>query len=232
MTREDMTPEAYGDLLDSIMPILLKNGLKATTMDFIASSLKMSKRTLYEIFKSKGDMISETLKTLHKRLAEANNEILKSSGNALEALLRGFLHHRDVMRMVNVDFFRDMDSLYADARKDCDPSKEAYLDIFVRVLETGASQGLFRKDINFMVQCKMVAIQMESLKRMEEIFPPDISLLEVYDSICIGFLRGISTPEGSAKLDALLEELNNELPEDETLRMTPRQPSENTHLTN
>ena len=33
MTREDMTPEAYEELLESITDILLRNGLKATTMD-------------------------------------------------------------------------------------------------------------------------------------------------------------------------------------------------------
>ena len=51
----------------------------------------------------------------------------------------------------------------------------------------------------------MMSIQMESLKRMEELFPPDITLLEVYDSICISFLRGISSPKGLEILDGLLE---------------------------
>lgn len=57
MTREDMTPEAYEELLESITDILLRNGLKATTMDSIAASLQMSKRTLYEIFDNKSQMV-------------------------------------------------------------------------------------------------------------------------------------------------------------------------------
>lgn len=204
MTREDMTPEAYAALLDSITDILVKNGLKATTMDSIATSLRMSKRTLYEIFSSKSNMVSEALKTLHQQLSDANKSIIENSSNSMEAVLNGFLHHRDVMEKANVEFFRDMDILYANARKTCNTSKEAYLDNFVSVLKRGAQQGVFRDDINFMVQCKMMAIQMESLKRMEELFPPDITLLEVYDSICIGFLRGIATPEGMKMLDDLL----------------------------
>lgn len=204
MTREDMTPEAYSALLDSITDILVKNGLKATTMDSIATSLKMSKRTLYEIFSSKSNMVSEALKTLHQQLSDAHKSIFENSSNSMEAILNGFLHHRDVMQKINVDFFRDIDILYADARKTCSGSKESCLDNFVGVLNRGVEQGLFRDDINFMVHCKMMAIQMESLKRMEELFPPDITLLEVYDSICIVFLRGIATPAGMKMLDEIL----------------------------
>ncbi|MDE6335182.1 MAG: TetR/AcrR family transcriptional regulator, partial [Muribaculaceae bacterium] len=57
MTREDMTPGAYDALIDAIGELLLKRGLKATTMDSIASALQISKRTLYEIFNSKNEMV-------------------------------------------------------------------------------------------------------------------------------------------------------------------------------
>lgn len=53
MKREEMSPQAYDSLINGIMMILLQNGLKATTMDSIASALQISKRTLYEIFSSK-----------------------------------------------------------------------------------------------------------------------------------------------------------------------------------
>ena len=53
----DRTNESHTDLIIAISGILLKNGLKSTTMDSVASALAMSKRTLYEIFESKKDMI-------------------------------------------------------------------------------------------------------------------------------------------------------------------------------
>lgn len=208
MTREAMTPEAYSALLESITAILMKNGLKATTMDSIATALQMSKRTLYEIFESKSVMVREVMSSLHRRLCEKHKEIFQSSSNVLEAILLSFLHHRDLMSEANVAFFRDMDSHFSDARIHSDDSRKHYHEDLVSLMRQGVKEGYFRKDINYMVQCRMMSIQMESLKRMEELFPPDITLLEVYDSICISFLRGISSPKGLEILDGLLEKHN------------------------
>ena len=54
---------------------------------------------------------------------------------------------------------------------------------------------------------RMMKVQMESVKRMEELFPPDITLLQIYDSISLGFLRSIASPAGMKLLDASAREL-------------------------
>ena len=48
-----MTEEAYETLITAIARILLGSGPKAMTMGSVAKALKMSKKTLYEIFPSK-----------------------------------------------------------------------------------------------------------------------------------------------------------------------------------
>lgn len=210
MTREDMTPDAYDALIDAIGELLLKQGLKATTMDSIASALQISKRTLYEIFNSKNEMVICALEASHKKHTANLREIFNTSANIMEGILRGFLYHRDEMSKANVDFFRDMDSLFSDARKHSSDHKKIFLKNYVRVLQQGADEGYFRKDVNFMLQCRLLWIQMESLKRMEEFFPTDITLLEAYDSICISFLRAIVTPLGMLMLDNVVASLNQQ----------------------
>lgn len=81
------------------------------------------------------------------------------------------------------------------------------LEKFLVVFQKGARQGFFRKDVNFALQYRLLWIQMESLKRMEEFFPPDISLLEAYDSICISFLRAISTSKGLEILEKVTDHI-------------------------
>lgn len=213
MTKEDMTSEAYDKLTYGIVELLLTKGLKATTMDSIASDLQISKRTLYEIFTSKNEMVKCAVEAYHKYHTAKLKEIFNSSSNVLEGILRGFIYHRDDMRRVNVDFFRDMDTLFPEARHHSSKHKQKFLENYVRVLKKGVRQGYFRKNVNFMLQCRLLWIQMESLKRMEEVFPPDITLMEAYDSICISFLRAITTPRGMAMLDSVVETLENYKPE-------------------
>lgn len=190
------------------MAALMKNGLKATTMDSIASSLQMSKRTLYEIFGNKEEMFREAHKFFHKNMAEALKQIFLSSRNVMEAIIKCFLYNRDYMSNVSADFIRDMeqfanhDNLIAESHR-----RHHYQNLY-DVLEKGVKEGYFRDDVNLKVQCRMLTIQMESLKRTEELFPQDITLLEVYDNIIIGFLRGISSPKGLQELERYMPSLS------------------------
>ena len=70
MKKEEVSQEQYLKILECIVPILMKNGLKGTTMDAIASRLQMSKRTLYEIFGTKDDLFREVHIYFHKKMAD------------------------------------------------------------------------------------------------------------------------------------------------------------------
>ena len=50
----------------------------------------------------------------------------------------------------------------------------------------------------------MMEIQAESLKRMEDLFPPEISLVEIFDTMSLGFLRSIASEEGHRMIDRYL----------------------------
>ena len=45
---------------------------------------------------------------------------------------------------------------------------------------------------------------MESLKRFEQTFPSDITLLDVYDTVCVSFVRGIASEKGMKVIDKFL----------------------------
>lgn len=153
-------------------------------------------------------------------------EIFLNASNVMEGILKGFFAHRDLMRQTNVNFFRDLDSLFAESRTESNSAKLSFLDNYVKVLEKGAEEGFFRKDVNFLLGCRLQWIHMESLKRMEEFFPPDITLLEAYDSICIGFLRSISTHKGLDILDRTLETLSHQHEITNKVKITERRTNE------
>ena len=188
------------ELLDFIVEELLKKGIKATTMDSLASDLQMSKRTLYEIFLSKENMVERALKNFHNRLMAEHRHIYDSSSNMMEAMVCFLQNTRNWMARANVNFFRDIDEYYNAQEKKKDDRECRYAEL-EKLFLRGAEEGYFRKDVNFKVQCRLITIQMESLKRMEEYFPHDITLLEAYDEISKGFLRSIASQKGLEYLD-------------------------------
>ncbi|MBD5288266.1 MAG: TetR/AcrR family transcriptional regulator [Bacteroides sp.] len=197
----DRTNESHTDLIIAISGILLKNGLKSTTMDSVASALAMSKRTLYEIFESKKDMILKVVSYWQHQHRTKIEGIFADSKNVMEALVRAFYSHQQIMKEVNVDFFLDMDKHFPEVRKALEQHDRLWIDKMMIAINKGIEQGVFRTDVNYPVTLHLMRIQMESLKRTEEVFPPGITISDAFSAISISFLRAIATPEGMKIID-------------------------------
>lgn len=189
----------------------MQNGLKATTMDSLASSLQISKRTLYEIFSSKENMFLEAFDYGRKKTGNKIREIFQNSSNVMEGILKCFLLNRDIMSSLNVEFLREVNLYYESLyqKEELEKLCETHYVNLYDVLRREVDEGFFREDLNLKVQCRMLMIQMESLKRMEELFPQDITLLEVYDNIVVSFLRGLTTPKGLNEFEILMEKFKD-----------------------
>lgn len=201
MQRSDLKEKDYQNLIDRILPIILHKGLKSTTMDVVAASLGMSKRTLYEIFGSKSEMLKRALEALDRNNNEFFRKAFEQADNVMEAFIEVFKYNRDFVGAINVDFYRDMDRLYKDCREDYERTRAKRHEEMFRMFRLGVEQGMFRPDVDYTVHSRMVGLQMEGLKRIEELFPPDITLLRVFDSIIIGFLRSIASEKGMEVLN-------------------------------
>ena len=203
MERPNLPDQQYHKLLESIFQLIKENGPRHASMDLVASRLGMSKRTLYEIFDSKDQMLREVLEHQHVIMSAKLKRLFAESGNVLEGLVRIIAYQQAFFNGLCPDFFRDMDKEYKHIRSEYDAEEHFHNREFARVIETGKEQGLIRSDIDFPLQFTLLRVQMESLKRMEENFPPGISPLQVYNAIAHGFLRSIATVAGLEELERL-----------------------------
>lgn len=213
MEKADLTDKQYSSLLDSIVPIILEKGPSHTSMDLVASRLSMSKRTLYEIFGSKDEMMLEVFEYLHGLHKQQIDRIFTSTQNAMEGMAKVADYHQQVFNLTNAAFFRDMDERSKHLREDYDGKYRKLNDELSKVFMLGIRQGVFRKDIDYSLQMLLLRVQMESLKRMEENFPPEITLAKAYHTIAQSFLRSIATTKGLEVLERL-ESDNNDLQAD------------------
>lgn len=191
-------------ILDTAYELLIEKGFKATTMDSIAKKLQMSKRTLYEIYENKNDLIIKVLKRhriLHK---EKCDEIYRTSPNLIEALVRIFTLHREDLKKVNNDFFRDMDRLYPSLKEDFESNRREVITNIERMFAAGVEQGVFLRHLNYKALTQILLLQMESMKRMEDNFTDDLSHAEIFDTMSICFLRSVVSQKGMELLDSNL----------------------------
>lgn len=208
MERTDLTDEQFNRLVEAIFPILAKYGPSHTTMDFVAKKLSMSKRTLYEIFGSKDEMIISVMRQLRHNHNKDIDKLIETSANVMEAMANVLIYHQRMMSRLSADFFRDMDKRYHHIRKEYEENNCKWEEYISSAIRLGRRQGVFRTDTNYRVMFTLFRVQMESLKRMEEFFPPGVTLLDAYNVISIGFLRSIATEKGMKTLDQLTTKFN------------------------
>lgn len=190
-------------LLKRIFPIISEKGPAHTTMDDVARSLSMSKRTLYEIFGNKDQMLEQVFAFFHHEYFHHVNEIFRTSDNVMEGMSRAITFHRQVMKKLNVDFFRDMDLHHHKYRVHYERESKHWETHLLGALHKGIRQGYFRSDLEYNLVFSLLRVQMESLKRMEKYFPPEITIDKAFYVIGDSFLRSIATEKGVRTLESL-----------------------------
>ena len=83
-------------------------GIRAVTMDMLASQMGISKRTIYETFHDKDEILQEVLVLMKTRQVALISKILKDSGNVIEAIFKIIDHMMDHFRNMSPAFQMDI----------------------------------------------------------------------------------------------------------------------------
>ena len=190
------------------------NGIKSITMDEIAASLGISKRTLYEVFPDKETLLEECILKSQKDGDIFVKGVIETSSNVLEVLLRWYQWSIERFHATNKKFFEDIKK-YPKASQLMKNNRNRSSEDTVNFFKEGVKQGIFRDDVNFAIINLLVRDQLDLL--MNSDICNEYSFLEVYESIMFTFLRGISTEKGARVLeDFICEYRKNQVKPDET----------------
>ncbi len=179
-------------------------GIRAVTMDAIATHLGMSKRTIYERFRDKDELLFAVMSEMIRKQKEMLEKILSSSSNVMEAIftmLRISREHTAAMNpLIGSDLRKYHDAVLRRIKATCDnPDYEGAR----KMLRSGIEQGVFRAEIDIEIISRAVS-GFGGMTGDTNLFPPEqFSQRDVIRNIVINFLRGISTTRGISLIDEL-----------------------------
>lgn len=184
-------------ILTDSLDLFLKAGIKSVTMDDIARHLGMSKKTIYQIFKDKNELVTELVK---KRIQEDEDEmcgIIKQSTNVIEAMLNMMKCSEEMLSRINPIIIHDLQKYHSEAWKEFQNFKGSVL---VRILEDllakGITEGYIRPDIDVKILARMRMNQVE-MGFNQELFPiAEFNPWKVQTQFLEHFNYGICTLEG------------------------------------
>jgi AcrR family transcriptional regulator len=183
-------------------------GIRSVTMDSLASTLGISKRTIYEVFSDKDELLFGVLKVMAEKQRQLIAQVLEESENAIEAIFRLLEFNRDHFQNMSPAFKADLKRFHQEVLlKIRDKYELPDYMINQNVIERGIREKLFRKEIN----PDLVNRCLDSMGRSlmdNDLYPFDqFTRKDVIGNVFINYLRGISTPEGIKLINKLEKKL-------------------------
>ncbi len=174
-----------------------KYGIRSVLMDDIAKELSMSKRTLYQIFETKDDIVMAVVSAVMENHQSCIQNFKKRAANSVQHLAMISEYFKSEIMSMNPVLFFDLKKFYPNAWAMYRFHKENTINCdVVSVLRTGIEEGLFWPDIDCEVMGKMRTFQIE-MAFDTELFPQDkFDVVHVQMQLFEHFIRGICTPAG------------------------------------
>ena len=156
-------------ILDAVARLIERYGLKKFTVDEVAVELHISKKTLYQYFSSKDEMIRQYFE---ETLASDKQSVLEAVGSErdffekIHAIVHSSHRYRLPVRLMD-----EARQFYPDEWARIEDLKQFKLGEFQKLLKQAADEGLLRPDIHFGVLSAM-------LERVSELFVDTDFLIE------------------------------------------------------
>jgi AcrR family transcriptional regulator len=185
------------NIVEGADELFMKYGIKTVTMDDIARYLSISKKTIYQYFADKTEIVNTVaLEHLEKQKSEIST-VKNSARNAIEELFMVSRCLRENLVKINPSVFHDLKKYYRSAWEIyLKYRSEVFYQSIQDTLENGKDKGYFREDINVKI---LATLRQEEIQMVfnGEIFPRDkFEIKEVQIQLFDHFVYGILTAKG------------------------------------
>lgn len=201
MTQKEKVVAHVAEMVQSL-------GVKSVRMDDVAQSLGMSKRTLYEMFGDKEELLFESI----KYITEARpREILAEIGeceNSLELLFKC------TQAMLSGGAVSDVERRLAMNLKKFYPEisekvhryhTEVAIAALQNILNQAREEGYIEPNIDIELMIRLLfSIMTTAVYENSLAIPEEVTREEAYGAMAVNFFRGISTHKGIDVIDDYL----------------------------
>lgn len=192
--------------------LFFKYGIRSVSMDDIAVGLGMSKKTIYQYFSDKDELVEAIVEDDIQETRVDCQECFVQSANAVEEIFLTLDRMLEHLGQLNPTILYDLHKFHFQSFKKFQEHKNSFLlEIIRKNLERGKAEGLYREDINveilsrFRLESMMIAFNME-------IFPQTkYSIVDVTMAIIENFTFGVVTPKGYELVMKYKQERQNKM---------------------
>jgi len=203
----EVKAEVKDRILIKATELFMRYGIRSITMDEIAAQLGISKKTIYQFFTDKDDMV---FAVIEQEIRKNEAECLQYRYDSRDAVHEIFLAVEDLeemLRYTNPMMLYDLEKYHPRAFQKIRDYKYQFLyEAILENLRKGIEEGIYRPDIQRDIVAKN-RIESAFLVFNPDLFPHSrYSMSEVNFELAILFLHSITTEKGKKLIEQYTEE--------------------------
>lgn len=190
--------EVKEKILAKASELYLSLGVRNVTMDTLASELGISKRTIYELFTDKDELVIQCIRYMIMEQGKKHLEIIRASDNVIDALFRIMKTQDDQRKSYPKVFIEDIKKYFPSvfsAFYACKADLKKYSASYA-LLERGVKEEIFRTDLRIDLVDTFIHETITILHTSERIHLLNPSPKDIFLNTFLPYLRGISTEKG------------------------------------
>ena len=187
---------------DVAMKLFTERGIRLVRMDDVAHEMGISKRTIYELYETKEELLYEVVVIHFKHREEVMEQVVSRCSNVMEILLE--VYHMKVADFKNTNplFFTEMIRYPLLQKFLVEQNKQMREHSFV-FFKRGIDEGYFRGDLDY----EMAGLLFDAMGQyiMEKELYRSYSIEEIFKNIVFVSLRGLCTEKGIRAIDTMVD---------------------------
>lgn len=181
------------EIIVQALGVFQRYGIKSVSMDDLARHMGMSKKTLYQHFSDKTQLVEDALNHLLESDYCSMKSIEQQNLNAIDEMFALYRHASTTVRnhnpVLEFDLQRHFPQIYKKLR---DRTRTQMHEIMLSNLTKGKIEGLYRNNLNENIIAKLFVLRMENLMHTdlvsaEELFS-EAFFIETYRYHLFGIL--------------------------------------------
>lgn len=180
--------------------LFTKYSVRSISMDDIARHLAVSKKTLYQHFEDKEDIVMSAVQSYIERLMVEFDVVHTAAADAIDELSKVSVCLKRAVSEINPALMFDLEKYHPRAWQVWTEYKKKFMrDSVVRNLRQGVEEGYFRPELDFGIMATM-RMELVQLAFDDRVFPPtQFNITDVQLQLFDHFVYGLLTDKGRKK---------------------------------
>lgn len=187
----------FKQIFEKARELYLQIGIKSVSMDDLARSLGISKKTLYQYVENKEDLVQEIVTGFIEKEQSAAKIINKEAANAIEEMVKISRYSVEQLRNISPATIYDLQKYYPQYWKLFEGHTHNYVFEYIKNnIERGKKEGVYREDVHTEIIARIYISKMLLLVD-ESVFPlKEYNRQLLMEQFMSYHIAGIARPEG------------------------------------